>query len=72
MEKIPILYTTFNRIGYTKETLPALIDSIGDEAEIYIVDNCSTDGTVEYLKNFKSKKIKEVIFNSKNQGVSGQ
>ncbi len=49
--KIPVLYTTFNRLEYTKRTLPRLIEAT-PEADIYVVDNGSTDGTIDYLYDF--------------------
>ena len=71
MEKIPILYTTFNRIEYTKETLPVLIRNSSELGSVYIVDNGSTDGTVEYLKEFNHELIAKKIFNEENTGVAG-
>ncbi|HUS99583.1 MAG TPA: glycosyltransferase family 2 protein [Candidatus Thermoplasmatota archaeon] len=65
---IPVLFTTFNRLEFTKQTLPILLQNT-PEGEIIVIDNGSTDGTVEYLLqhpgNFKC------IFNLKNTGISG-
>ena len=71
MNKIPILFTTFNRLAYTKQSLSALIENTGDIGEIIIIDNASTDGTVEYLKTISDPKIKNIIYNDKNVGVAG-
>ena len=46
---IPVLYTTYNRLEYTKQTLPRLFEAT-PEGLIHIVDNGSTDGTVEWLE----------------------
>ncbi|ACS78652.1 glycosyltransferase [Maridesulfovibrio salexigens] len=70
---IDILYLTFNRIAYTKITLPALIENAGAEFSLTIIDNGSTDGTVEYLKAMQKKykgTIKKILFNSENIGLS--
>lgn len=69
---IPVLYITYNRLDYTKKTLPPLIESMGNYGKLYIVDNCSTDGTIEYLKGFEdNKKIVSIIYNSENRGIAG-
>ncbi len=70
---IDILYLTFNRIAYTKITLPALIENAGTDFSLTIVDNGSTDGTVEYLQEMQKKyitTIRKVLFNSQNIGLS--
>ena len=70
---IDILYITYNRLNYTKKTLPLLIENAGTEFSLTIVDNGSTDGTVQYLKQ-KSREyksaIKKIIFHNDNQGIS--
>jgi len=63
---IPILYTTFNRLYYTKITLPALIERTPN-GEIYVVDNGSTDGTQEYLKGLN---LEHLTLNDSNLGVT--
>ena len=68
MTNIPILFTTYNRLEYSKKSLQALIDS--DCGDIIVVDNYSTDGTVEWLQSLNHTKVK-IILNSKNEGVAG-
>ena len=65
---IPVLFTTFNRLAYTKQTLPVLIKNTPD-AEIIVIDNGSTDGTVDYL--LEQKGISQLILNAENTGLSG-
>jgi len=68
----PVLYTTFNRLEYTKKTLPPLIESMEEYGELYIIDNGSSDETVEYLKTFEDEKvIKRIIYNERNRGIAG-
>jgi glycosyltransferase involved in cell wall biosynthesis len=45
--KCDALMITYNRIDYTRKSLPALLRS--DCNEIYVIDNGSTDGTKEYI-----------------------
>lgn len=70
---IDILYITFNRIRYTRETLPAMIENAGAEFALTIIDNGSTDGTPEYLTFIEKKYchvVSRVIRNSENRGIS--
>ena len=67
---VHILYLTFNRLFYTKKTLPALLESADTvSCQIRIVDNGSTDGTVEYLQKLSHPRIERVIYNNKNKGL---
>ena len=67
---VDIIFLTFNRLYYTKITLPALLNSVcKNPFNIHIVDNGSTDGTVEYLQKLSHSKIASIIFNKKNQGL---
>ena len=67
---VHILYLTFNRLYYTQKTLPVLLESSDTASyQIYIVDNGSTDGTVEYLQNLNHPRIEKVIYNKKNEGL---
>lgn len=67
-ENIPVLFTTYNRLNYTKQTLFALIKST--TGQIVVFDNGSTDGTKEWLEKINNKKVK-IHFNAENQGISG-
>lgn len=65
--KLLIVMITFNRLEYTKRTLMSLWDTIDLPYYLVVVDNASTDGTVEYLKRHeKRNKIDKVIFNPEN------
>lgn len=66
---IPVLMITYNRIEYTKIALDSLRKS--KEVQVIIIDNASTDGTVEWLKKIKWNPTIKVYFNKTNLGVSG-
>jgi GT2 family glycosyltransferase len=70
--RVALIYFTFNRIYYTKRTLPTLLgNTIYPDLKITIVDNASTDGTREYLEQFKNHpKIEKIVYNKKNLGLS--
>jgi glycosyltransferase involved in cell wall biosynthesis len=69
--KIPVLMITWNRLEYTKQALPALIESEG--VLPVIIDNGSTDGTVEWLRGltYETDKRPMLLFNSENKGIAG-
>lgn len=62
-----IALVTYNRLNYTKRTLRYIWDSIEVPYYLVVVDNNSTDGTQEYLKeNNKPGFIDLVICNPEN------
>ena len=66
---IPVLYTTYNRLEYTKKTLPALLENT-PEGDIIVIDNGSTDGTVDYLRSYDDDAF-QLILKGSNTGISG-
>lgn len=65
---IPVLMITYNRLEYTKQAFEALLNSGVGAANIYIIDNNSTDGTQEWLKG--QPWARRVILNKENYGVA--
>ncbi|MGE5402771.1 MAG: glycosyltransferase [Ignavibacteriales bacterium] len=64
-----IIVLTFNGLKYNREFVNSVIKYSGNKYELIIVDNASTDGTVEYLKKLQNEKSNvKVIFNSVNLG----
>jgi cellulose synthase/poly-beta-1,6-N-acetylglucosamine synthase-like glycosyltransferase len=66
---IPVLFVTYNRLEYTKESLGALFNC--KNKKIFIVDNGSTDGTVEWLKSQNWKIAWDITLNAINIGIAG-
>lgn len=65
--KLLIVLITFNRLEYTKRTLRSLWDTVAVPHCLVIVDNNSTDGTIDYLKSHADRdKVDHVIFNPEN------
>ena len=69
---LTIAIPTFNRLTSLKDTINSLspLLSISD-IEIVIIDNCSTDGTWEWLSSEKGKKRFLIRKNVANLGIEG-
>ena len=64
--KLSVIIPVYNE----KATLPQLLDLIDSqpfEKEIIIIDDCSTDGTREYISNLKQAHLIK-LFHEKNMG----
>ena len=65
--KLSIITLTYNKLEFTKKFLNSLFKYTND-FELIIIDNGSTDGTIEYLKSLKGNV--KPVFNSENIGYS--
>lgn len=65
--KISIVIPNYNGERILSKNLPRVLDAVGD-AEIIVVDDASTDGSLRALDDFKSKV--KVIINKNNLGFS--
>jgi len=66
---INILLITYERINFLKKTIDAICDRTMYPYRLTVVDNASTDGTVEYLKNMKViGKVFDVLYLPENVG----
>lgn len=66
--RIAVFSLTYDRLDYTKVCFDSLHKTAGVPFDHFVVDNGSTDGTVEYLKD--NKMFKTVIYNKQNKGIS--
>ncbi|WP_299177763.1 glycosyltransferase family 2 protein [uncultured Chryseobacterium sp.] len=67
-EKLAVAILNWNGKNWLEKFLPSVI-RYSENAEIYVIDNLSTDNSVEFLKSqFPSVKI---ILNDKNYGFAG-
>ena len=60
-----VVLVTHNQIRYTRECLESLRIRTDEPYELIVIDNGSTDGTVEYLRNLTGIKL---ISNPDNRG----
>jgi len=66
---VSIIIVTFNKLNYTKNCLQSIYENTTAPFEIIIVDNGSTDDTINYIKSLRKDNIK-LIENSENLGFS--
>ncbi len=65
---LSVIIPCYNEVSSIEQVVQSVIDIIGDEGEIIIVDDFSTDGTRELLKDNVDGKLARVIYQDKNQG----
>lgn len=74
MFKITCVIVTYNRINKLKKAIKSYENQTVLPNEIIIVDNCSTDGTTEFLEKWVTEDNnikKDTIFLKQNTGGSG-
>lgn len=70
---VTIVVCAYNEIGRIEQGLGDLLKTIDGRAEaveVLVIDNCSTDGTAEWLKGFSHPAV-TTVFNERNLGKGG-
>ena len=68
---IPIIIQTFNRVEYTIQVISSIYTHILYPHRVIVIDNCSTDGTVDYLNFCKQHNfIDHLVLNNENKGIA--
>ena len=65
--RVSFVMPTHNRIEWMPQCLESLLTQTEKDIEVIIVNDCSDDGTKEYLDEIKDPRL-IVIHNSENQG----
>ena len=65
---VSVIIPVYNRINTVMKAIDSVLSQSYDNFEVILVDNASTDGTVELLKEIKHEKIR-VFFHSENKDV---
>ena len=65
---LSVIIPCYNEVNTIKQVVKSVADVIGDDGEIIIVDDCSTDGSRELLRDGFDGKSVQVIYQDKNQG----
>lgn len=67
---ISIVTASYNYAQYIGETIQSVLNQTYSDWELVIVDDCSSDNSVEVIKSFKDERIKLYV-NGKNLGLKG-
>lgn len=65
---LSVIIPCYNEAGSIEQVVRSVIEVIGDEGEIVIVDDCSTDGTRDLLRKDIDGKLAHVIYQDVNLG----
>lgn len=71
---VSVIVLTYNNLELNKNCINSILNQTAyANYELIIVDNQSTDGTVEYLQELQQQKISNltIIFNKENSGFAG-
>ena len=67
---ISIVTASYNYAQYIGETIQSVLNQTYSDWELVIVDDCSSDNSVEVIKSFKDDRIK-LFVNERNLGLKG-
>lgn len=68
-KNISVILTVFNSSKYLFRCLDSIVCQLNDQIELVIVDDCSTDDSIDILKNYAARWPQIVLIeNSKNFG----
>ena len=65
--KVAILMATYNGMPYIKEQIDTILSQEGVEVHIFISDDSSSDGTLEYIRGLENQKI--TILDNSNEKI---
>lgn len=71
VEPVNITMVTYNRADFTRRSIDSIVETAGYPFELTVVDNASTDGTVELLRDLQARgAVHRLILNAENAGVA--
>jgi len=62
-----VIVLTFNRKKMLKEAIDSILAQTVKDFELIIIDNCSKDGTGDFVRTYKDKRIR--YFKNENKGI---
>lgn len=66
---ISLIMPLYNAENYVEEAIQSILDQTYSNFEMVLIDDCSTDNTMEKVTSFKDSRIK-IIYNNKNMGIA--
>jgi glycosyltransferase involved in cell wall biosynthesis len=70
MKKVSVLIPAYNRAKYIGETLRCVLAQDYENLEVIVLNDASTDDTVEVVKSFSDSRIR-LVHNERNLGLAG-
>lgn len=67
---VSVCIPAYNNAGYIKDTILSILGQTYQNIELVVVDDCSTDNTVEVLESIEDDRLK-IYKNEKNLGMVG-
>jgi len=65
-----VIVTTYNRLSFLKQTIESFIEMNKEMPyRLFISDDCSTDGTADYLCKLRTQGVANILLPSHRQGV---
>ncbi len=68
MNTLSIVIPCYNEVATLEKVIDAVLESPVGSKEVIIVDDGSTDGTSDLIRNKLEQRVARVIFHEKNQG----
>src|SRR3954469_4458224 len=70
--KVSVLIPNYNFARYLPEAIPSIFAQEFRDFELLVVDNCSTDNSVEIVRNYAARDSRIKLFvNKSNLGMVG-
>lgn len=63
--RVTVVMPTFNRLELLKESLASILNQTFTDYEVLVIDDCSTDGTQEYLREMSRKDARIIYVRNK-------
>ena len=70
ISSVTIIIPSYNKKKYITKCINSVVNQTYLDWKLIIIDDCSTDGTQEILKEFLNNKKIEILFLKKNKGPS--
>lgn len=68
--KISVIVTTYNTSDYLADCIDSVINNTYKNLEIILVDDASTDNSLEICRRYEAKDSRIKVISQKNSGVS--
>lgn len=66
---VTVVIPNYNHEAFLKERIDSVLGQSYEHFELYILDDCSTDGSLSIIESYKTHpKVKEIIINTENSG----